>query len=154
MHCQRILFPIFLFIYILTGIILAISAFFIHTTKNGYNQYGSYVSRSGRYYIGAVSLYILLTCIIQIIALIFRKKILIFFRLGIILLILGIILQLTVVALIVFMSDGIDPNIRKTTLIVISSLTCYLIILQIYGVIASLSYLSEVRHSYAEVPSK
>jgi hypothetical protein len=122
--------------------------------KNGYNQYGSHVSRSGRYYIGAVSLYILLTCIIQIIALIFRKKILIFFRLAIILLILGIILQLTVVALIVFMRDGIDPNIRKTTLIVISSLTCYLTILQIYGVIASLSYLSEIRHSYAEVSSK
>ena len=154
MHCQRIFFPSFLVVYILTSICLAIGAFFIHIRKDSDNYYGSYVSRPGRYYIGAVSIYILLICIILIIALIYRKKTFIFFRLAIVLLVLGIIFQLLAVALIVFMRDGIDPNTRKTTLIVASSLTCYLVILQIYGAIATLSYLSEIRHRYSEVPSK
>ncbi len=34
------------------------------------------------------------------------------------------------------------------------SLTCYLVILQIYGVVASLSYHDEIRHSYEELPFK
>jgi len=151
MDCQRILFSIFLFIYILTGIILAIAAYLLHITKDGYNKYGSQLSHAGRYYIGAVSLYILLTCIIQIIALICRKKVLILFRLAVILLIMGIILELTAVAVVVFLRSGIDSDTRKKTLIVASTLTGYLIILQIYGVIASLSYLTEIRHNYHEV---
>jgi len=151
MHCQRILFSIFLFIYILTGIILAIAAYLLHITRDGYNKYGSYLSHAGRYYIGAVSLYILLTCTIQVIALICRKKVLILFRLAVILLIVGIILELSAVAAVVFIHSGIDPDTRKKTLIVASTLTGYLIILQIYVVIASLSYLTEIRHNYHEV---
>jgi hypothetical protein len=154
MHCQRILLPIFLFIYIVTGIILAIAAFILHSTKYGYNQYGSYLSLPGRYYIGLASLYILFTCIIQLIAIICCKRKSILFRLAVGLLIFGIILELTAVAIIVFMRSGIDPDIRKKTLIVVSSLTCYLVILQIYGVVASLSYHAESPHNYREVSLK
>jgi hypothetical protein len=133
---------------------LAIAAYLLHNTEYGYKEYGSNLSRPGRYYIGLVSLYILLTCIIQLLAFTCFKKILILFRLAVILLIVGIILELTAVAIIVFLRGGTDLNTRKTTLIVVSSLTGYLIILQIYGVIASLSYHAEIRHKYEEVSSK
>ncbi len=125
-----------------------------HNTQSGYNKYGSYVSRLGRYYMGLISLYILFTCIIQLIAITCCKRKLILFRLAIALLILGILFELTAVAIIVFLRSGIDPDTRKTTLIVVSSLTGYLIILQIYGVIVSLSYPAEIKHNYREVSLK
>lgn len=154
MHCQRILFPIFFIVYILTGVILAIVALFLYTTKDDHHQYGVHMSRPAKYYINAVSVYILVTCIIMLIALFFRKKTILFFRIAIGLLISAIILQITTVALIVFMRGSTDVDSRRMALIVISSLTCYLVILQIYGVIASLSYLSELRHKYAVVSTK
>ena len=154
MHCQRILFPIFFTVYVLTGAILAIVALLVYNTKDDHHQYGVHISRPAQYYINAVSVYILVTCIIVLIGLFYRKKRILFFRIAIALLISAIILQVTIVALIVFMRGSTDPNSRRMTLIVISSLTCYLVILQIYGVIASLSYLSELRHNYAVVSTK
>ena len=144
-------FRSFSFFYILTGLILAILAFLIHTNEN---DDGLHINRLGQYYINAVSVYILFTSIILLIGLFCRRKIIIFFRTAIVLLIIAIILQITIVALIVFMRGSTDANGRTLTLVIISSMTFYLIILQIYGVIASLSYLSEIRHSYVEVSIK
>lgn len=154
MHCQRILFPIFLIVYILTGAILAIIALLLYTTEDDYHQYGVHISRPGKYYLNAVSLYILVTCLIVVIGLFYRKNLILFFRIAIALLISAITLQITIVTLIVFMRGSTDADSRRMTLIVVSSLTCYLLILQIYGVIASLSYLSELRHTYAVVSTK
>lgn len=154
MHCERILFPLFLFLYILTGITLAITAYLLRLNEYGYNKYGYNFNRPARYYIGLTSLYILFTCFIQLITIICCKKRLILFRIAIVLLILGIIFELTAVALFVFIRSGLDPATRKKILIAVSSLTGYLIILQIYGVIASLSYHSEIRYNYREVQVK
>ncbi|CAF1224063.1 unnamed protein product [Adineta ricciae] len=154
MYCQRVFFWVFLVVYISTGILLATIAHWIHNTSAGYKQYGSHISHLARYYIGGISLYIIITSSIHIIIGFVCQKRLIFFRAAVIFLILGIIVEIVTVALVFLMRTGIPAPLQKTTLIVISSLTAYLFVLQMYGIIASLSYHSELRHSYEIVSSK
>lgn len=154
MYCQRVFFWVFLFIYISTGIVLAVIAHFIHNTTDGYKQYGSHISHLARYYMGGISLYIIITSFIHIIIGFACQKRLIFFRVAMIFLVFGIIIEIVTVALIFLMRTGIPAAQQKTTLIIISSLTGYLFVLQMYGIIASLSYHSELRHSYEIVSSK
>ncbi|UJR29233.1 hypothetical protein I4U23_010447 [Adineta vaga] len=154
MYCQRVFFWVFLVIYILTGIILAVVAHFINNTNEGYKQYGSRISDIGRYYIGGIAVYILITGTLHIMIGFLCTKRLLFFRIAFIFLVVGIMVEITAVSLIILMRAGFPVDIRKTTIIVISSLTGYLVILQMYGIIASLSYYSELRHSYEIVASK
>ena len=68
MHCRHILFVVFLVIYFITGVIVGIAAYLLHETSLGHTQHGFLVSIVGRYYIAAISPYILITCIIYFIA--------------------------------------------------------------------------------------
>jgi hypothetical protein len=151
MPCQRICYGAFLFIYIITGIGLAGGAVVLnHAAKNS-EDYASQLSRAGRWYVGIISLYIMFSCIIHVLG-ICCKRLLMISRLAVVLLIFGILIELIGLALSVFLSNGSEN--RKSNLIVFGSVTGYLILLQIYGVIASLSYIAEVRHNYEELPSK
>ena len=134
--------------------VLALTTHFIHNTSNGYQQYGSHISHLTRYYFAGISLYIIITSFIHIIIGFICQKRLVLFRAAVIFLIFGIIIEIVTVALVFLMRAGIPKHLQKTTLTVITSLTAYLFVLQMYGIIASLSYHSELRHSYAIVSSK
>jgi hypothetical protein len=138
--------------YRITGLGLVVAAIILHSTDHSRNQNVPQLSLPGQFYIAAVSSYILITCVIYLIARTICAKKLIVFRLAIVLLGLGILLEITAVAAIVFVNSGIRPSIKKTTSIVVGSLTGYLSILQIYGIITSLSYLAQLRFDYEEMP--
>ena len=154
MYCQRVSFRIFLVIYILTGFILGIAALIIHNMKNGKTYLGSHISNVAQYYIGIVSLYILITGIIHLIIINCCKKLFLCLRLPVVLLIFGIIIELIVAIVIIIITLTTHSDAQKTTLIVMGSVAGYFIILQIYGIIASLSYHAKLQNNYEAMPSK
>jgi hypothetical protein len=154
MYCQRVIFWIFLFIYIVTGIILGIGAALLHTTKLGDNNFASHISVPGRYYIAGASIYVFITGVVHLIISACCKKNYVCFRLSIFLLTFGIIIELIATGVIAIISIGYDSDTRKNTLITIGSLTAYLFVLQVYGIIAGVSYHAEERHNYEKMPLK
>ena len=151
MHIQRVFFKVFLVLFILTGITLAVVTYLLQNTSHGYERYGSHLSLLARYYMGIVAVYILITGIAHVITSLTCKKKWFCFRLTAVLLAAGMLMEITAVAVIVLMRSGMSLDLRKNTCIVLTSLTGYLCILQFYGIIASLSCHSELRHSYAIV---
>jgi hypothetical protein len=154
MACRSLCFGFFLFLYIATGVLLAVGAYLINSTDRGYERYGSRLSRTGRYYLGIASLYILFSCVLQLIAISCCRRLLIVFRLTVVLLIVGILLELIGLTLSIFAGTGDKPGMKKQNAIVFGSITGYLILLQIFGIVTSLTYQSTMPKNYEELPSK
>ncbi len=151
MPYKTVYFTVFLFFYILTGILLGVGAYVANDRSNGYENFGFRLSRAGRYYIGTASLYILCSCIIQLIAISFYRQILIIFRLTVILLILGIILEFIGFIISIFTGPDDKPGLRKATIIIFGSVTGFLIILQIFGIFATINYQNKLRKDYEQL---
>jgi hypothetical protein len=148
MHFQRLFFKVFLVLYVLTGITLAVIAYLLYNTSHGYDRYGSHLSILARYYISIVAFYILVVAVIHVIISFCCKRKWFCFRITTIHLVVGMLMEITTVAVIVLMQNGMSADVRRNTSIVLTSLTGYLCILQLYGIIACLSCYSELRHSY------
>lgn len=144
MHCKRKLYRIFLLIYFLTGFILAVFTYNVYIRKRGSTKFRCYMTRFGRFYIGFISLYILLTCMILVSAAICCKQTLIRFRLAPILLMFGILSEFIGLFIIMIIRTTNDFDAKQSTIITLNLLTCYLIVIQIYGVISSLNYHAEI----------
>src|SRR5690348_14874060 len=118
MNCRPILFGIFFCIYLVSGIALVAASYLLNDVKAIYDKYGIHLSRPCRYYMRVIGFYILANCLLYLIAVTCARRLSIMFRISAILVKLAILMEVIGLAVIGFLTIGIDSDTRKITMIV------------------------------------